>query len=152
MSDQTTKECNHVLILCRIRSCNNIRNISSNDLEHSSTCSNRRQLYQNKIFILCNHLNKNISLYFTEHALLLIVLQTKSSIVSEIWEKLQTSYKQSVKEISELLHHKIAFAKSLQIQQWKIKQSNAWNEESARQAAEECGEKKPPLVCITACK
>ena len=42
MSDQTTKECNHVLILCRIRTCNNIRNISSNDLEHSSTCSNRR--------------------------------------------------------------------------------------------------------------
>lgn len=29
MSDQTTKECNHVLILCRIRSCNNVRNISS---------------------------------------------------------------------------------------------------------------------------
>ncbi|XP_020616340.1 N-alpha-acetyltransferase 25, NatB auxiliary subunit-like isoform X1 [Orbicella faveolata] len=41
--------------------------------------------------------------------------ETKSSIVSEIWEKLQTSYKQSVKEISELLHHKVAFAKSLQI-------------------------------------
>ncbi|KAM7443003.1 N-alpha-acetyltransferase 25 [Porites harrisoni] len=41
--------------------------------------------------------------------------ETKSSIVSEIWEKLQTSYKQSVKEISELLHHKVKFAKSLQI-------------------------------------
>ncbi|KAJ7387842.1 N-alpha-acetyltransferase 25, NatB auxiliary subunit [Desmophyllum pertusum] len=41
--------------------------------------------------------------------------ETKSSIVSEIWEKLQTSYKQSVKEISELLHHKVAFAKSLKI-------------------------------------
>ncbi|XP_068748503.1 N-alpha-acetyltransferase 25, NatB auxiliary subunit-like isoform X1 [Montipora capricornis] len=41
--------------------------------------------------------------------------ETKSSIVSEIWEKLQTSYKQSVKEISELLHLKLKFAKSLQI-------------------------------------
>lgn len=41
--------------------------------------------------------------------------ETKSSIVSEIWEKLQTSYKQSVKEITELLHHKVTFAKSLRI-------------------------------------
>lgn len=41
--------------------------------------------------------------------------ETKSSIVSEIWEKLQTSYKKSVKEISELLHLKMKFAKSLQI-------------------------------------
>lgn len=41
--------------------------------------------------------------------------ETKSSIVSEIWEKLQTSYKKSVKEISELLHLKMKFAKSLEI-------------------------------------
>ena len=42
-------------------------------------------------------------------------LQTHSSVVSEIWEKMQRSYKQSVKEISELLKRKVTFCKSLRV-------------------------------------
>ena len=43
------------------------------------------------------------------------MIQTHSSVVSDIWGKLQTSYKQSVKEISELLKLKVDFTSSLRV-------------------------------------
>ncbi|XP_031570934.1 N-alpha-acetyltransferase 25, NatB auxiliary subunit-like [Actinia tenebrosa] len=41
--------------------------------------------------------------------------ETNSSVATEIWEKLQTSYTQSIKEIKELLNTKMNFAKTLHL-------------------------------------
>ena len=54
--------------------------------------------------------------YFNSyHYFSFLFLQTDSSLLTEIWEKIQTSYKISVQEISEVIKLKVDFVKTLNI-------------------------------------